>query len=179
MELMQSNTAQIATYSIIIGIPQLMLALLANIKTATKSSYGLKFFSAMHTIRKKYMYNHVHDATLLQFILKELLGDNGIQVLKDALAPVTGTVHLVTKLVSYLQAMMGVDTNSTYTKSAYSVSLDSNSSEEERKPGACKCKKSQQSKLQAGNHKSISDFTPNKALKQPLTAPIDHPQTTC
>jgi hypothetical protein len=43
MELMQSNVAQMATYGIIIGIPQLMLMLLANIKTATKSNYGCKF----------------------------------------------------------------------------------------------------------------------------------------
>ncbi len=43
MELMQSNVAQMATYGIVIGIPQLTLTLLANIKTATKSDYGCKF----------------------------------------------------------------------------------------------------------------------------------------
>ncbi len=43
MELMQSNVAQMATYGIVIGIPQLTLTLLANIKTATKSDYGHKF----------------------------------------------------------------------------------------------------------------------------------------
>jgi hypothetical protein len=43
MELMQSNAAQMATYGIVIGIPQLTLTLLANIKTATKSDYGRKF----------------------------------------------------------------------------------------------------------------------------------------
>jgi hypothetical protein len=42
MELMQSNAAQMATYGIVIGIPQLTLTLLANIKTATKSDYGCK-----------------------------------------------------------------------------------------------------------------------------------------
>ncbi len=40
MELMQSNMAQMATYGIVIGIPQITLRLLANIKTATKSNYG-------------------------------------------------------------------------------------------------------------------------------------------
>ncbi len=40
MELMQSNAAQMATYGIIIGSPQLTLTLLANIETATKSDYG-------------------------------------------------------------------------------------------------------------------------------------------
>jgi hypothetical protein len=65
MELMQSNTVQMAMCSIIIGIPQLTLMLLANIKTTTKSNYGHEFCLAMHAIRKKYTHNHVHDATLL------------------------------------------------------------------------------------------------------------------
>ncbi len=39
MELMQLNAARMATYGIVIGIPQLMLTLLANIETATKSDY--------------------------------------------------------------------------------------------------------------------------------------------
>ncbi len=65
---------------IVIGIPQLMLMLLANIKTATKSDYGRELCLAMHAICKKYMYNHVHNATLLQIILKELAGNNGCQI---------------------------------------------------------------------------------------------------
>ncbi len=50
MELMQLNAARVATYGIVIGIPQLMLTLLANIKTATKSNYGREFCLAMHAI---------------------------------------------------------------------------------------------------------------------------------
>ncbi len=53
MELLQLNAAQMATYGIIIGIPQLVLTLLTNIKTATKSKYGHEFHSAMHAIHKK------------------------------------------------------------------------------------------------------------------------------
>ncbi len=37
MELTQSNVAQMATYGIVIGIPQLTLTLLVNIEMATKS----------------------------------------------------------------------------------------------------------------------------------------------
>ncbi len=136
MELMQSNVAQMATYSILIGIPQLTLTLLANIMTATKSDYGREFCSAIHTIHKKYTYNHMHDATLLQFILKELVGANSVRVLKDASAPGTGTAHSVAESVSYLQAMIGEDANSTYTKLAYCVTSDSNLSEKECKPRA-------------------------------------------
>jgi len=81
MELMQANAARMATSGIVIGIPQLMLTLLANIKTATKSDYGCEFCSAMHAIRKKYAYNHVHDVTSLQTILTELAGANGVRTL--------------------------------------------------------------------------------------------------
>jgi hypothetical protein len=125
MELMQSNVTQMAMYGIVIGIPQLTLKLLANIETATKSDYSREFCSAMHAIRKKYTYNHVHNVTLLQFILKELAGAEGIQVLKDAPAPGTLTPHLVAESVSYLQAMMGEDTISVYTKLAYGISSNS------------------------------------------------------
>jgi hypothetical protein len=121
--------------------PQLTLTLLANIKTATKSNYGREFCLAMHAICKKYTYNNVHNATSLQFILKELAGANGIRVLKDAPALGTGTPHSVAKSVSYLQAMMGEDTNSAYTESAYGVSSNRDSSEEECKPRAREHKK--------------------------------------
>jgi hypothetical protein len=140
IELMQSNAARMATYGIVIGIPQLTHTLLANIKTATESDYGREFCSAIHAIRKKYTYNHVHNGTLLQFILKELAGTGGVRVLKDAPAPGTGTVSSVTKSVSYLQAMMGEDTNSAYTKLAYGVSSNSGSSEDKHKPRACERK---------------------------------------
>jgi hypothetical protein len=116
----------------------------------------------MHTIHKKYTYNHVHNTTLLQFILKELAGANGVWVLKDAPAPGTGTVHLVSKSVSYIQAMMGEDIDSTYTELAYGVSSNSDLFEEERKPHACKCKKSESSKSQGGRgkQKKLKDKEP-------------------
>jgi hypothetical protein len=147
MELLQSNAAQMATYGITIGIPQLVLTLLANIKTATKSEYGHEFRSAMHTICKKYKYNYVHDAASLQTILTELAGANGVRVLKDAPAPSTGTAHSMANSVSFLHSMMdGGDTNLEYTKSAYGATATSESSEEERKPRACNHNKDKQSK---------------------------------
>jgi hypothetical protein len=157
MELMQLNAAQMAKYGFIISIPQLMLALLANIKTATKFDYGHKFCLAMHTIRKKYMYNHMHDAALLQIILKELAGADGIRVLKDAPTLGIGTMHSVAKSVSYLQAMMGENTNSAYTKLVYGMNSNSNLSKEERRPCGCNCKKSQRSTLHGRRGKQKKD----------------------
>ncbi len=153
-----------ATYGIVIGIPQLTLTLLANIKTATKSNYGREFSLAMHVICKKYMYNHVHNATLLQFILKELAGADGVRVLKDAPAPGTKTAHSAAESMSYLQAMMGEDTNSTYTELAYGISSDSQLFKDKLKPRKCKCKKSQRSKSQGGRgkQKKEKDDKPKK-----------------
>jgi hypothetical protein len=146
MELMQLNMACMATYGIVIGIPQLTLTLLANIKTATKSDYGCKFRLTMHAIRKKYTYNHVHDATLLQTISIELSGANRVRALKDAPAPNAGTAHSVANSVSFLNTMMNGNTNSEYTKSAYGASSYSGSSEEWRKYCKCEHKKTKEPK---------------------------------
>jgi hypothetical protein len=164
MELMQSNAARMATYSIFVGILQHMLTLLANIKTAAKSNYGLKFCSAMHAIRKKYTYNHVHDAMLLQVILMELVEADGVRILKDTPAPSTGAAHSVTDSVSYLQAVMDGDTSSKYTELAYGACTNSNLLEEVQKLHGRNCKKSQHSKLHVG-HKEKKKDKDNKPKK--------------
>ncbi len=97
---------------------------------------------AMQAICKKYTYNHVYDATLLQDIMKELAGADGVHELKDAPAPGTGTVHSVADLVSYLQAMMDADMDIDYLESAYAATSDSDLSKEMRKPCGCKRHKS-------------------------------------
>ncbi len=142
MELMQSNAARMATYGIAISIPQLTLTLIANIENATKAKYGHEFRSAMQAICKKITYIHVHNATLLQDIMKELAGADGMSELKDAPAPGTGTAHSVADLVSYLSAMMDADTDTDYLESAYAAMSDSESHKETRKPCGCKRHKS-------------------------------------
>ncbi len=82
---------------------------------------------------QKYTFNHVHDATLLQDIMKELAGADGVRKLKDVLAPGTGTAHLVADSVSYLSAMMDANTDTDYSESAYAATSDSESYKETRK----------------------------------------------
>ncbi len=62
--------------------------------------------------------------------------------------------------------MMGEDTNSVYTELAYGVSSDSNLSKDERKPHACKRKKSQRSKSRGGRgkQKKKKDDKPKKNM---------------
>jgi hypothetical protein len=110
----------------------------------------------MHAIRKKYMYNDVHDATLLQTILTELAGADGVRALKDAPALNAGTAHSVADSVSFLNTMMNSDTNSEYTKSAYSASSDSGSSEEWRKYCKREHKKTKKPKS-CGKKKKVKD----------------------
>ncbi len=88
----------------------------------------------MQAIRKKYTYNHIHDATLLQDIMKELAGADGVRKLKDAPAPGTGTAHSVANLVSYLSAMLDADTDTDYSESAYAATSNSKSYKETRMP---------------------------------------------
>ncbi len=143
-----------AMYGIVIGIPQLTLTLLANIETATKFNYRREFCSAMHAICKKYAYDHVHAARLLQTILTELAGADGVRALRDAPAPNAGTAHSVTNLVSFLYSMMlNSDTNSEYTESAYGASSDSGSSEEQRKSREHEHKKPKKAKARKNKKK--------------------------
>ncbi len=87
----------------------------------------------MQAIHKKYTYNHVHDATLLQDIMKELAGADGVHELKDVPAPGTGTTHSVADSVSYLSEMMDADTDTNYSESAYAATSNSESYKETRK----------------------------------------------
>jgi hypothetical protein len=102
----------------------------------------------------------------MQLCPKDLAGADGVRVLKDAPAPGTGTVHLVAKSVSYLQAIMGEDNDSTYTELAYGISSNSDSSEDKHKPHACKRKKSKRSKSQGGRkkQKKEKDDKPKKNM---------------
>ncbi len=106
---------------------------------------------AMQAICKKYTYNHVHDATLLQNIVKELAGADGVCELKDAPAPGTGTVHSVADSVSYLSVMMDADTDTDYLESAYAATSDSKSYKETCKPRG---RERHKSKSRHGGHEN-------------------------
>jgi hypothetical protein len=122
----------------------------------------------MHAICKKYTYNHVHDATLLQTILMELAGANGVRALKDVPAPNAGTAHSVANLVSFLNSMMNIDSESDYTKSAYGASSDSGSSEERRKSRERENKKAKKSKSRGKRRKirAVNDGVRGRRRKE-------------
>ena len=77
--------------------PELMPILLANIHYAKEQEWGQEFRTAMPAIRKKYSYDHIRDATLMAYILKELAGADKLQVMKLAPAPNLSKANAVGK----------------------------------------------------------------------------------
>ena len=79
------------------------LILLANIHHAKEQEWGQEFRAAMSAIQKKYSYNHVHDATSMAYILKELAGADELRAMKLAPAPNINKANAVGKYRSILQ----------------------------------------------------------------------------
>jgi hypothetical protein len=114
--------------------PELTLILLANIHHAKEQDWGQEFRAAMSAIRKKYNYDHVHDATSMAFILKELAGADELRTMKLAPAPNASKANAVSKYKSILQnANDSWDGASSYTdSSSYDYKKDGfDSSQEE------------------------------------------------
>jgi hypothetical protein len=84
--------------------PELTLILLANIHYAKDQELGQEFCTAMLAIRKKYSYDHVHDATSMAYILKELAGADNLRAMKLAPAPNLNKANAVGKYRSILRS---------------------------------------------------------------------------
>ncbi len=82
--------------------PELTFILLTNIHHAKEQDWGQEFRAAMSAIGKRYNYNHVHDATLMAFILKELADADKLRTMKLAPAPNTNKANAVGKYKSIL-----------------------------------------------------------------------------
>ncbi len=74
MAQLKTMATRLKPFGITPAEPELTLILLANIHHAKEQDWGQEFRAAMAAIRKKYTYDHVHDATSMAFILKELAG---------------------------------------------------------------------------------------------------------
>ena len=79
------------------------LILLANIHHAKEQDWGQEFRAAMAAIQKTYSYDHVHDATSLAYILKELAGADKLRAMKLAPAPNSSKANAVGKYISILR----------------------------------------------------------------------------
>jgi hypothetical protein len=103
MAQLKAMATRLKPFGITPAKPELTLILLANIHHAKEQDWGQEFRAAMAAIRKKYSYDHVHDATSMAFILKELAGANELRAMKLAPAPNTSKANAVGKYRSILQ----------------------------------------------------------------------------
>jgi hypothetical protein len=90
MEQLKAKVARITSYGITFDDIATALMLMANTKLASKHDWGREFRPALQEIRRKYKYNHRHDAASIAFMLKELAAADAVCQLSDAPKPTTG-----------------------------------------------------------------------------------------
>ena len=114
MELLKAKVGSMQSYGINVDETQLALILLANIETAASEDFGREFRPALQTIRRRFPYNFVHDATSLQEMLTELAGADAVRKLKDAPPPTQGAANAVTKHLHTLSKLFRAPSDSDY-----------------------------------------------------------------
>ena len=111
VEALRSKTARLSTYGVNMDDTQIALIILANIEVAATQDYGNEFKTALQTIRRRYNYSHVHDATSIAAILTELAAADAVRQLKDAPAPSKGFANAVAEQYStFAQLLQGAAT---------------------------------------------------------------------
>eukprot|EP00804_Cyclotella_cryptica_P030326 CCRYP_011862-RA/>CCRYP_011862-RA protein AED:0.33 eAED:0.33 QI:0/0/0/1/0.66/0.75/4/0/887 len=130
MELLRAKAGRMTAYGITVDDSQLALVLLANIDIASSHDWGREFCPTLQTIRRRFAYNHAHNAATVTAILKELAGADGVHKLNDAPAP-TGTANAVSNQVSLLTQLLQQQhdaSDTDHTEAASAVQTDSDSS---------------------------------------------------
>jgi hypothetical protein len=102
MAKLKTMATRLKPFGITPAEPESTLILLANIHHAKEQEWGQEFRAAMLAIRKKYSYNHIHDATSMAYILKELAGADKLRAMKLAPAPNINKANAVGKYCSIL-----------------------------------------------------------------------------
>ena len=133
------NVAQLKTmatklkpFGINPGEPELTLIILANIHYAKEQVWGHEFRAAMAAIRKNYNYDHIHDATSMAFIVKELAGADKLRNMKLAPAPNVNKANAVNKYKSVLEdASWSKSSIEDSSMDSYKYGSDFDSSQEE------------------------------------------------
>jgi hypothetical protein len=124
--------------------------LLANIEYATNHDWGREFCPVLQDIRKKFKYNHPHDATSIGYILKELAAADTVRTHSDAPEPTAESANAVTESISLLSQLM-CDSQE-YEESAFAATSDSDSSTGRKKSA----RKSSNDNRNRGRHRSRS-----------------------
>jgi hypothetical protein len=125
VELLRSKAAKMVAYGIKLTDPIFAIVIIANVDAAAQEEYGVDFRQSLQAIRRQYYYNHVHDAALLAFIMKELASADGARNLRDApnanALSNSGQANAVNKAVSKQMAKL-CDENSSVASLSYAYS---------------------------------------------------------
>jgi hypothetical protein len=107
---------------------------MANTELASKHDWGREFRPALQEIRRKFKYNHRHDAASINFMLKELAAADAVRQLSDAPEPTAGTANAVTNSMNLLTQMLqqANQQNEDYEESAFAAQSDSDSSGDQK-----------------------------------------------
>ena len=84
---LKEEATRIKQFGLSINEPELALVLVANITKAAKSRWGTEFRITISTIKKKYTYDYVHNASSLAKLLAECAEADSARNLRDAPAP--------------------------------------------------------------------------------------------
>jgi hypothetical protein len=120
MAQLKTMATKLKPFGITPGEPELALIILANIHHAKEQEWGHEFWAAMSAIRKKYTYDHVHTATSVKFILKELADADELRNMKMAPAPNVNKAHAVIKHKATLEGALEKWSTSSYADSSTS-----------------------------------------------------------
>jgi len=106
VELLKARAAKLAAYGVNVDETHLVLVTMANVEAAAKEEYGSEFRPALRTLRRTFTYNHKHDATSFETILKALAEADEVRNLKDAPPPSEHQANALSDSMSYLTKLM-------------------------------------------------------------------------
>lgn len=134
---MNANAGKLKSVGIQLNPSILGFLLLHNVERAQRHEWGRDFRTSIQTIRKKYPYNHIHDATSISDMLAEFAGADAVRNLAEApssLPEQANAVDLISQLLRGQDDTYETDDESDpHMERAAAVQSDSESSADTRR----------------------------------------------
>ena len=96
VKLMQVQAACMQYYGIAVGADHLALIILSNLDRAAQEEWRSDFRTPLHSIWKKFPYDHVHDNTYIADTMGKLAGADAVRKLTDTPRKIKGNANAVT-----------------------------------------------------------------------------------
>ena len=122
---LNAQAGQLKHFGIILGPSITGFILFRQVEHASKYDWGRDFQPHIQTIRQKYPYNHIHDATSIADMLQLFAGADSVRNLSAAPATLPGSALAVDLVSQLLQERDVYDTDDEATEQASAVSAES------------------------------------------------------